>query len=192
MARKSDILKQHRNTLYLLAACIVVLGLVYLLTIARDLRNLQALSAHLADASRLADTQKLLVPLVAELQDERKASEASIADGEDAFLPGADMSADNYEQIIGEIVRQCGLKQTSLTPDIQSILSNTDALQVNLAVRGDFPDFRRLMLALAGIPFVSGIEDFRVEASADTGLLEMSLQLRLQVAASGEGAHERQ
>lgn len=191
MARKSDILKRHRSTLYLLAACIVVLGLLYFLTIAGDLRSRQALSAHLEDATRRAETQKLLAPLLEELKGESEASAAAVADEKDALLNEAGMSADNYEKIIEEVVRRCGLEQTSLAPDIQSLLSDTGDLRVDMEIRGNFPDLRRLILELARIPFVSGIEKFSIEESADTGVAEMFLQLRLQLAATGEGVHEQ-
>lgn len=192
MAQQSTILREHRNSLYLLAACIAALGLMFLLTVAKDLRSRRTLETRLAEATRRAETRKLLAPLLAQLQDEGEAAQPAAAGQEGAPMPAGDMSADNYRTIIGEITRQCGLEQTSLSTDLQSILSEADSLRVDLAARGAFPDFRRLILALVRLPFLSDIEGFRVEASADTGLPEIFLRLRLQLEAPAEGIHGHQ
>lgn len=189
--KQSTVLKQHRSSLFLLTVCVVALGLMFLLTIAKNLRNRQVLEAHLTDQTQHLETQELLAPLLAELQGEGKTYDPAAGEGDEAYQPHTDVSADNYEAVIGEIARQCGLEQTSLTPDIESILTDTGTLRVNLEVRGAFPDFRHLILALARLPFLSGIEDFRIEGTADAGNLDMFLQLRLQLAASAEGGHDQ-
>lgn len=189
---RSTTLKQRRSNLFLSAACIVVLGLVFLLTISKDLRKRQTLETHLADQTQQLDTRELLAPLLAKLQGGGETSGPAAENGDETFQPPADVSVEDYEAVIGEMVRQYGLEQMALTPDIQSILSDTGTLRANLEVRGTFPDFRRLILALARLPFLSGIESFSIERPADTDTLGMFLQLRLQLSESAEGTHEHQ
>jgi hypothetical protein len=192
VAPQSIVLKRHQRSLYLLAACIAILVLMFLLTVAKDLKQRQVLEAHFADSTQRADSRELLAPLLAELQGKSDASLPAVMSEDDVPLPDGDMSADNYEAIIGEIIRQCDLEQVTLMLDLQSILTNTDGLRVDLTTRGAFPDFRRLILALGRLPFLSTIEAFRIEESADAGMLEMFLQLRLQLESSVVGGHEHQ
>lgn len=168
------------------------LMLMFFLTVFKDLRNRRALEANLEDATRQADTRELLAPLLAELQGKSETALPAAMDEDDIPLPAGDISADNYETIIGEIIRQCDLKEVSLLLDLQSILTDTEGLRLDLTAKGAFPDFRRLMLALGRLPFLSGIEGFSIEESADAGMLEIFLQLRLQLASSAEGIHEHQ
>jgi hypothetical protein len=192
VAQQPAILKQHRSSLYLLAACTAALGLLFLLTVAKDLRDCQTLEAQLADATRQADARELLAPLLAELKAESATPLPAPLEDDGTPLAAGDLSADRYGSIIGEIIRQCGLKQVSLMTDLESILADTESLRVNLTVRGAFPDFRHLVLALGRLPFLTGIEGFYIERSADTGLLEMFLQLRLQLATPVGSVHEHQ
>jgi hypothetical protein len=165
---------------------------MFFLTVARDLRDRQALEANLEDATRQADTRELLAPLLAELQGKSETALPAAMDEDDIPLPPGDMPADNYKTIIGEIIRQCDLEQVSLLLDLQSILTDADGLRLDLTARGAFPDFRRLMLALGRLPFLSSIEGFTIEESSDAGMLEIFLQLRLKLSSSMEGIHEHQ
>lgn len=192
MAQQPSILKDHRSSIYLLAACIAALGLMFLMTVSKDLQSRRALEARLAEADRQAGSRELLAPLLAQLKDESKAPLPEVTGEGDVVLPDSDMSADDYQAVIGKIVRQCGLEQTSLSMNLQSILSDTGSIRVDLTARGAFPDFRRLILALVRLPFLSDIEEFRVEADTDTELPEMFLQLRLQLETPVESAHEHQ
>ena len=180
-------LAQHRTSLCLVADCLAALALMFFLTIAKDLRERQVLESDLADASRRADMQKLLAPLQAQLQGDSEASIPAIAAGVDISPSDAEISADRYESIFGRIISQCGLEQVALAPDIQSILSDTGQIQVDMTVRGAFPDLRRLMLTMARLPFLSGIETFRMNRSTDSDGLEMSLKLRLQLSSTEYG-----
>ena len=185
------VLKPHRNSLSLAIACLLVLGLVFLLTVAKDLRNRQRLEQQLSEASSQANTRKILAPLVVEFQ---SADNAAMPGGNGIAnpLPVSESSAKDYEKIIGRMLRQCDLKQTALVPDIQSILSDKGFIRVDLTTRGAFPDFRRLILQLGRLPFLSGIDRFRVQRLPDTAELEMFLQLRIQLVSSTEAPHENQ
>jgi hypothetical protein len=192
VAKQSAFLKHHRNTLLLLAACIAALALMFFLTVYKDLRNRRSLEANLEEATRQADTRELLAPLLAELQGKSEASLPAAMDEDGTPLPAGDVTADDYKSIIEEVIRKCDLEQVSLLLDLQSILTDTNGLRLDLTARGAFPDFRRLMLTLGQLPFLSGIESFTIEESADAGILEIFLQLRLELASTVEGIHEHQ
>jgi hypothetical protein len=169
--------------------CLAVVGLVFLLTVARDLQSRDALEERLSDATRRSETQRLLAPLVAKLQAGKEDENAAAESGDQGSvpLPDGELTADRYETIIGQIIRQCDLEQVSLGPDLQSVLMNTDTLRVDLTARGDFSNFRHLILTLAQLPFLSEIERFRVEQPADGDRPEMNLKLNLQLEPGANG-----
>ena len=181
----------HRQSLLLVVVCLAVLATAFVLTVVKDLQSRKQLEAQISEASRLAERRQTLAPLVTELQK----NNAAPMPGDGALpapIPLPDTSGEEYEKVIGQVLQQCNLKQTVLTPDIQSILSDGDYILVNLTVRGAFSSFRNLILQIGRLQFVSGIERFRVQRLVETNELEMFLQLRIQVASSVDGSHENQ
>ncbi len=181
----------HRQNLYLIVVCLVVLAAAFLLTISKDLRTRKQLETQLAEASELADRYQSLTPLMAELQ---KNDEAPMPEYEgfsdQPALP--DASAEDYEAAIEKVLQQFDLKQTALVPDIQSILSDRDYILVDMTVRGAFSNFRDLILQVGRLPFISGIERFRVQRLSKANELEMFLQLRIDVVSRVDSLNEDQ
>ena len=181
----------HRQSLYLIAVCLVVLGAAFLMTVSKDLRIRKQLEIRLSEASRLADRYQALAPLMAELQKD----DAAPMPGYEGFpdppsLPGT--PAEGYETVIGKILRQYDLKQAVLTPDIQSILSDGDYILVGMTVRGVLSTFREVILRIGRLPFVSGVERFRVQRLSKSNELELFLQLRIEVVSRVDSANEYQ
>ena len=180
-----------RQSLYLVAVCLAVLAAAFLLTVSKDLRTRKQLETQLSETSRLAERHQALNPLMAEL----KKNDAAPMPGDEGFSDPpslSDTSAEDYEKAIGQILRQCDLKQTTLTPDIQSVLSDKNYILVDLTARGAFSKFREMLLKVGRLPFVSGIERFRVQRLAEVNELEMFLQLRIQVVSSVDSSNEDQ
>ncbi len=181
----------HRQNLYLIVVCLVVLAAAFLLTISKDLRTRKQLETQLAEASELADRYQSLTPLMAELQ---KNDEAPMPEyeGFSDQLALPDASAEDYEAAIEKVLQQFDLKQTALVPDIQSILSDRDYILVDMTVRGAFSNFRDLILQVGRLPFISGIERFRVQRLSKANELEMFLQLRIDVVSRVDSLNEDQ
>lgn len=181
----------HRHNLYLAIICLAVLAVAFLLTVSRDLGTRRQLEAQLSEASRLADRRQALIPLMAELQK----NDAAFMPGSEG-LPGpsplSESSVEEYEKVIEQMLLQCNLKQTALTPDIHSILSDKGYILIDLSARGAFSHFRDLILRIGRLPFVSGIEQFRLQRPAEKNGLEMFLKLRIQVDSAADNAHENQ
>jgi hypothetical protein len=192
--KSENILVTHRNNILFFVVCVAILGFVFFLTVAKDLRNRRELEERLSEATRRAETQRLLAPLVAKLQtgEDGEIVVPEIDEQENIRLPEGELSTDRYEAIIGEIIRQCDLKRISLGPDLQSVLMNTDTLRADLTVRGYFSDFKRLFLTLARLPFLSGIEEFHIEQPVDGDRPEMFLKLHLQLESTTDDSHEHQ
>jgi hypothetical protein len=191
VAKKSEnILVTHRNNIVFLVICLAALGLIFLLTTAKDFRIRRVMEERLSEATRRAETQQLLAPLLTKLQsgDREDAVPEESNDPESVPLPDGELSADRYEAIIGEIIRRCDLEQVALGPDLQSVLMNTDTLRVDLTARGNFPDLRRLILTLARLPFLTEIDRFRIEHPAEGDRLEMNLKLHLQLEPIADGS----
>lgn len=170
----------HRSSLYLVFACLVVLGITFIMTVGKDVRTRKRLEQQLSEASRQAEISEILSPLVTELQNNGEAS--VIGDTDEADLgPLLETDAENYHDVIEQMIRQCRLGTTTVTPDIQSILSDAGYIQVDLTTRGTFPNFRRLIIQLGRLPYLSGIDRYYVKRTSGAAELEMYLRLRINV-----------
>jgi hypothetical protein len=111
------------------------------------------------------------------------------AEGADIrHLLGSD--AENYQDVIEQMIRLCHLGPATVTPDIQSILSDTDHIQVALTTRGVFSDFRRLIIQLGRLPYMEGIDRYHIRQTSDAAGLEMALRLRIKKSSPAEIAND--
>lgn len=176
----TNILGPHRKSLYLVLICLVVLGVFLTVTVIKDIGTRRRLEERISDGARQAERNVLLSPLMAELQNNDTTAVPGDADNADLGLL-IESSAEDYQTVIGMLIDQCDLGPASLTPDLQSILSDTGYILVDLTARGTFSNFRRLILQLGRLPFLSGVDRFSIQPTPDAAGLELFLRLRIQV-----------
>jgi hypothetical protein len=179
--------RQRRKTLYFAISCLVFLGALYFFSVGGDRHTIKQLEKEITDASQQADRQKILQPILESLQKEEQAAAGYEADTDDAPVSVSDSSED-YQATLETLAQQCNLTLTAIAPDIPSILSGDGNILVDMTTRGAFSDFRRLILRLAGVPYLQGVDRFRVAPDSDTSELEMRLRLRIQIASDTEGS----
>ena len=181
-------LATYRSSLYLVLACLVVLGIMFFMTVGKDIHTRQRLQQQLSEASRQVEINEILAPLAAELQSNGDVTVPGNAD--DAELqPLLETDAENYHEVIEQMIRRCSLGPATVTPDIQSILSDTGYIQADLTTRGTFSNFRRLLIQLGRLPYLSGIDRYYVQRVSDTAGMEMYLRLRIKIASPTDKAN---
>jgi len=170
----------HRSNLYLALACLVVLCIMFAMTVGKDILTRQRLERQLSEASQQAEISELLAPLMTELHDDANAADPESTE-DTGLRPLLETDAEDYQEVIEQMIRQYNLGPATVTPDIQSILSNTGYILVNLTTRGAFSDFRRLIMQLGRLPYLSGIDRYYVQQTSDATGLELFLQLRIKI-----------
>lgn len=183
--------RERALNLYLVFSCIALLVVIYLFSAGRDRHAVRQLEKQISQATEQAAMQKAVLPILEKLREENH----DTGTGEDVdggIEPRTDSTADNYQPVIEELVRQCDLDLIAMTPDLASILSEEGHLLVDLEVRGEFSNLRRLILQVVRLPYLLGVDRFRVAQTSDNNGLGMLLQLRLQITPETESAHEDQ
>ncbi len=191
MRQLKNSLMPHRSSLYLLLACLVILGIMFSMTVGKDILTRQRLERQLSETSRQAEISELLAPLMTELHGGGNATDPGNADDTD-LRPLLETDAENYQEVIEQMIRQCNLGPATVTPDIQSILSDAGHILVNLTTLGAFSDFRRLIMQLGRLPYLSGIDRYYVQRTSDAAGLELFLQLRIKIASPTGNADDNE
>ncbi len=171
--------------LYIPALCLAGLVVLAAVTLGRDMVVQRRLEAEYAAAMDLMRRQELFAPLLAEIHKHTPATDTREPLAEDRFL-----SEDEYEQALARIALQCGLQQTDIMPDIQSILSDDKLLRMRISTRGPSENTRRLLLALSRRPFVAGIDGFGIRQADAGGDFALTLQLALGTPPSADNTDE--
>jgi hypothetical protein len=171
----TDNSREHRINLFLVIACLIALAAIYLLTVAKDHHTLNRLQKQISEVSKQADRQEMLQPIMEEFQ---KKEETTLAEtGRENPILLSESAAEDYQETLSKLVQKCDLELTGLVPDIDSILSDDGRITVNLTTRGEFSDFKRLILQIGRLPYIEALDQFRVGPANETTGLEMLLKL---------------
>lgn len=171
-------LAPYAQSLYLMAACLMVLGVLFFFTVAKDTRTRRHLDQELSQAKTQLARQKALAPLYDDLQKKYAITIPGLDTLPDK-IPLSETQTGNFETVFREMIQQCNLTVVTLTPDIQTILSDQGFLGVELTASGHFQDFKQLLMKFGQMPFLAAIDQFRIERKSEKDPLEMYLRLRL-------------
>jgi DNA-binding transcriptional ArsR family regulator len=190
MRQLKNNLLPHRNTLYLIITCLVLLSIMFTMTVGKDILTRKRLERQLSETSRQVEISKLLAPLMTELRDDGNTADPENSENTD-LSPLLGTDAENYYEVIEQIIRQCDLGPATVSPDIESVLSDAGYIQVNLTTRGTFSNFRRLIMQLGRLPYLSGIDRYHVRRAADPAGLELFLKLRIKIASPAGNTNDQ-
>ena len=75
---------------------------------------------------------------------------------------------------------QAGLMIISLMPDTKFLDSGSQSLLYNATVKGEFANFRKLLVGLGALPYVDQIEEIHLKQHNDA--MECQLKIRIALA----------
>jgi len=99
------------------------------------------------------------------------------------FPPEGKLTRDKIDQIpsiFREVAQRSGLQSLAVSPDIQSVTSDSDTLLLTAAVKGDFFTFRSYVIELGKIPYLAHIE--QIQINPISGSRKFKLRMRLALA----------
>ncbi len=87
--------------------------------------------------------------------------------------------ATKFPDIFKAMTEKSGLRMLSITPDLTKLSAGQSSLVYNAVVRGDFVNFRKLLIGLGDIPYLEKIEEVSVKQLSDS--MEMQAIVWLKV-----------
>ncbi len=87
--------------------------------------------------------------------------------------------ATKFPDIFKATAEKSGLRMLSITPDLTKISAGQSSLVYNAVVRGDFVNFRELLIGLGDIPYLEKIEEVSVKQLSDSMELQAIVWLKV-------------
>ncbi len=87
--------------------------------------------------------------------------------------------ATKFPDIFKEMAEKSGLRMLSITPDLTKLSAGQSSLVYNVLVRGDFVNFRKLLIELGDIPYLEKIEEVSVKQLSDSMELQAIVWLKV-------------
>lgn len=88
--------------------------------------------------------------------------------------------AAKFPNVFRAVAGKSGLVAVSITPDSSNTGSSKFVLH-NAVLKGNFTNFRKMLIALSAIPYLDKIEDIRISQRADS--MEYKIQIWLAIGA---------
>jgi hypothetical protein len=87
--------------------------------------------------------------------------------------------AAKFQNIFRTIAGKSGLMTISLTPDLSTMAGSSKFLLHNAVVKGEFVNFRKMLIALTAIPYLDRIEEISISQHSDSMEFRIKIWLAL-------------
>jgi hypothetical protein len=85
----------------------------------------------------------------------------------------------NISFILQEIAQKTNLHLTEATPDIDSLIDDSDHFKMYMKLEGSFFDLRNFLIRLGAIPYLEHLEQLQIQTDQTSEDLRMSLKIWL-------------
>ena len=92
-------------------------------------------------------------------------------------LPRQD--AGKFQDVFREVAIKSGLMMVSLTPDLNTLTSNSTNHLYNGVLKGEFASFRNMLVGLGGISYLDKIEEINIQQYPDSMEFRMKIWIAL-------------
>ncbi len=86
--------------------------------------------------------------------------------------------ANRFQDAFRKIADISGLKTMSIVPELAALTGSSNQLLHTAVVKGDFNNFRKMLINLGDLPYLERIEEINVQQAADA----MEFRIRLLIA----------
>ncbi len=87
--------------------------------------------------------------------------------------------AAKFQNVFRSIAGQSGLMTISLTPDLNSMAGSSKFFLHNAVLKGEFVNFRKMLIDLSAIPYLDRIEEIRIQQNSDSMEFRIKIWLAL-------------
>ena len=88
-------------------------------------------------------------------------------------IPRAEVG--KFQNALKTIAEKSGLRIVSSMPDLSTLTSSSQFLLYNAVLKGEFANFRKMLIELGALPYLDRIEEIRIQQSPD------SMEFRIKV-----------
>jgi len=118
------------------------------------------------------------IPVYLNLQKEMESKDVYILPNPNKTTISREEAA-KFPNVFRTITGKSGLVVVSLTPDSSNTVGSSKFVLHNAVLKGNFTDFRKMLIALSAIPYLDKIEDIRISQRAD--YMEYKIQIWLAI-----------
>ena len=182
MENKTTSFLPQRSLIFIIICSVGILGF-FLLAIYPNQKAAGALDAKITTARLQIEEQKILRPIYEHLRIIQKASK----DRENINLPVSTMDTpskgegiNHIRSLIADIVKENRLETERIEPDVATILDDSGRIKINIAVTGDYGNFRGFMIQLnSRLPSIESVENLRIQRVPKSTGHQLSLAIWL-------------
>jgi len=73
-----------------------------------------------------------------------------------------------FQNTLKTIAEKSGLRIVSSTPDLSTLTNSSPSLLYNTVLKGEFANFRKMLIELGALPYLDKIEEIRIQQNPDS------------------------
>jgi hypothetical protein len=89
------------------------------------------------------------------------------------------VEAGKFQDAFRAIAGKSGLMTISLTPDLTTLAESSTFLLHNAVLKGEFDNFRKMLIGLGAVPYLDRIEEIRIQQHPDSMEFRMKIWIAL-------------
>jgi Tfp pilus assembly protein PilO len=164
------------QSLIFFSICVASILVFIVLIIVPSQKTTAELDTRIEELEKRNAEQSALTPVFYTLLAKAKARNASqLPTTEKKKLARGDMKKISAQ--IHDIVQRNGLELEEISPDLNSLKENSAYLLMNLVIKGDFFDFRKLLIDLNAMPSLAHIQEMRIRSVEESREIKLKIWL---------------
>jgi hypothetical protein len=166
MAERKLEIKFPKQSIIYMGLCLTGVLIFLLAGILPAKSTLEDLEMDAAGIQYRIEEQKALAPLHQLLQGKNGKKESAVLPlPERGKLPKDKI--ETLPHVIEGAVKTSGMTLVSAVPNLGGLTGDSQFIQMDAVVRGNFVNFRKLLITLGGIPYLEHIEEIVIQAKPD-------------------------
>lgn len=175
MGRKFNI---PEKIFWRIVICLAVIAIVIIAGIIPLASYESSLNADIKALKNKIEEQKNLSSAYALLMKEKEQKKFRIlSNPAKTALPRHE--ANRFQDVFKEIAEKSGLKTVSVTPELNALTGSANYMVNTAVARGEFPNFRRMLVSLGDISYLDKIEEIRIQQTPDALEFKMKVVIAL-------------
>jgi len=87
--------------------------------------------------------------------------------------------ANRFQNVFNEVAEKSGLKTISVSPELSSLTGTANSMLNTAVVKGEFINFRKMLISLGDISYLDGIEEIHIQQQPDALEFRMKILIAL-------------
>jgi len=167
MAERKLNLNIPRQSMIYIAMCLTGVLIFVFGGILPAVKKLKDLDAAIAARKYDIEEQKAFAPFFKSLKLDSEKKESEIL----PLPPKGKLAQDKLGTlavVFGTAAKTSGMTLVSATPHLNTLTGDAQFIPINIALRGEFINFRKFLIQLGGVNYIQHIEEITIQEKAET------------------------